>query len=81
LTGVLPFDGTTEEVAKSHIKREFPKPSMFVTSVPKRIDEIVLKAVDKNPRKRFKTAAEFKHEIELFLANKEEKKSLFKRIF
>ena len=81
ITGVLPFDGTTEEVAKSHVKKEFPKPSMYVTSIPKKIDEIILKAVEKNPRKRFKTAAEFKHSIELFLTNKEEKKSLFKRIF
>ena len=81
VTGVLPFDGSTEEVAKSHLKKEFPKPSMFVTTIPNRIDEIILKAVSKNPKKRFKNAAEFKKEIVSFLENKEEKKSLFKRIF
>ena len=81
ITGVLPFDGSTEEVAKAHVQNEFPKPSMYVSSIPERLDQIILKATSKNPRKRFKNAAEFKCEIEAFLTNKESKKSLFKRIF
>lgn len=81
VTGVLPFDGTTEEVAKAHLKQECPKPSMFVSNIPEQLDEIILKAVSKNPKKRFKNAAEFKKEIELFLSNKQGKKSLLKRFF
>ena len=81
VTGVLPFDGSTEEVAKAHVKNELPKPSMFVSSIPERLDQIILKATSKNPKKRFKNAAEFKCEIEALLSNKEVKKSLFKRIF
>ena len=81
VTGILPFDGTTEEVANAHIKKEIPQPSLFVRSVPQRLDEIILKAVSKNPKNRFKSAAEFRKAIELFLENKEEKKSLFKRLF
>ena len=81
VTGVLPFDGSTEEVAKAHIKNECPKPSFFVTSIPEQLDEIILKALSKNPKRRFKNAAEFKEEIELFLENKKEKKSFMKRFF
>lgn len=81
LTGILPFDGTTEEVANAHLKKEIPNPSFFVHSIPERLDGIILKSVSKNPKNRFKSAAEFKKAIELFLANKEEKKSFFKRLF
>ena len=81
VTGVLPFDGSTKEVADAQIKSECPRPSSFVTSIPKELDEIILKAVDKNPRNRFKDAEEFKEAIQLFLLGKKQKKSLFKRFF
>ncbi len=81
VTGILPFDGTTEEVAKAHLRNEVPNPSFFVNLIPKRVDEIILKSVSKNPKNRFKNASEFRKAIELFLENKEEKKSIFKRLF
>ena len=81
VTGILPFDGSTKEVADAQIKNECPRPSSFVTSIPKELDEIILKAVDKNPRNRFKDAEEFKEAIQLFLLGKKQKKSLFKRFF
>lgn len=81
VTGILPFDGTTEEVAKAQVKSECPRPSNFFVSIPKEIDEIILKSVSKNPKNRYKNAKEFKKDIELFLAGKKIKRSLFSRLF
>ena len=81
VTGNLPFDGSTKEVADQQIKRAFPNASNYVTSIPKEIDEIILKAVEKNPKNRYKNAEEFKRAIQLFLLGKKEKKSLLKRLF
>ena len=81
VTGNLPYDGSTKEVAEQQVKREFPKASNYVTSIPKEFDEIILKAVEKNPKNRYKNAEEFKRAIQLFLLGKKEKKSLFSRFF
>ena len=81
VTGVLPFDGNTKEVADAQVKKEFPRPSNFVTSISKDFDELLLKAVEKNPKNRYKDANEFKKAIELFLMGKKQKKSLFSRLF
>lgn len=81
ITGNLPFDGSTKEVADQQVKREFPKASNYVTSIPKEFDEIILKAVEKNPKNRYKNADEFKRAIQLFLLGKKEKKSIFNRFF
>jgi serine/threonine-protein kinase len=81
VTGNLPYDGSTKEVAEQQVKKEFPKASNYVTSIPKEFDEIILKAVEKNPKNRYKNAEEFKRAIQLFLLGKKEKKSLFSRFF
>ena len=74
VTGNLPYDGSTKEVAEQQVKKEFPKASNYVTSIPKEFDEIILKAVEKNPKNRYKNAEEFKKAIQLFLLGKKEKK-------
>ena len=43
--------------------------------------EKLLKAVEKNPKNRYKNAEEFKRAIQLFLLGKKEKKSIFSRFF
>ena len=81
VTGILPFDGSTQEVADAQVKRECPRPSSFQTSIPKDIDEIILKAVAKNPKNRYKSAVEFKNAILAFLSGKKQKRSIFSRLF
>ena len=81
VTGVLPFDGSTKEVAEAQVKRDFPRPSNYVTSIPKEIDEIILKAVSKNPKNRYKSSSEFSNAIQMFLLGKKPKKSFFSRFF
>lgn len=81
ITGLLPFEGTTQEVADMQLKKEMPKPSDFVSRIAPEIDSIILKATSKNPKARFKSANEFKIAIENFVNGKKEKKSIFARIF
>ena len=81
LTGILPFDGSTKEVAEAHVKKEFPNPKIYVTNIPDQINDIIQKSVAKNPKNRFKTAEEFKEAISGFLSGKKEKKGLFSRFF
>ena len=81
VTGILPFDGSTKEVADAQVKKEFPSASNFVTSIPKDLDEIIKKAVEKNLKNRYKNAEEFSEAIRLFLLGKKQKKSLFSRFF
>lgn len=81
VTGVLPFDGSTKEVADAQVKKEFPNASNFVTSIPKEIDEIIQKAVEKKPKNRYKNADEFSNAVQLFLLGKKQKRSLFSRFF
>ena len=81
VTGVLPFDGSTKEVADAQIHRECPRPSSFNTSITTEFDELVLKAVAKKPEKRYKDAKDFRKAIELFLSGKKQKRSIFSRFF
>lgn len=81
LTGTLPFDGTTAEVADSQIKKQMPKASSFSSQIPAEIDAIILTATSKQVNRRFKSAKDFKIAIENFLNGTKQKKSLFKRIF
>ena len=81
VTGILPFDGSTKEVAEAQVKKPFPAASSYVISLPKELDELIQKAVAKNPKNRYKNAKEFSEAIRLFLEGKKQKKSLFSRFF
>lgn len=81
LTGTLPFDGKTNEIAQKHIKEQCPKPSNLVAGLNSEIDSIILKAVSKNPKARYKTANDFRIDIENFLQGKKIKHSFFERFF
>lgn len=81
VTGVLPFDGSTEQVAEMHVKKACPVPSKIQTTIPKELDGIILKSLEKNPKKRYQSALEFKQAIVSYLTGKKEKKSFLKRFF
>lgn len=81
VTGILPFDGSTKEVAEAQIKKAFPNASSYVISLPKELDELIQKAVAKNPKNRYKNANEFSEAVKLFLQGKKQKKSLLSRFF
>ena len=67
LTGRKPFDGETPvEVALKHMNEDPVRPSEYVTSLQKGIEEIILRAMEKDPDKRYQSASEMIMDIEAF---------------
>ncbi|WP_270181826.1 Stk1 family PASTA domain-containing Ser/Thr kinase [Alkalihalobacillus sp. CinArs1] len=59
VTGVLPFSGDSPvSVALKHLQDRFPKPSLINTSLPKNVEQIILKAMAKEPHQRYENAQE-----------------------
>ncbi|MEQ8289016.1 MAG: serine/threonine-protein kinase [Gammaproteobacteria bacterium] len=61
LTGRHPFTkaSTVSEMLKSHQETPVNKPSSLVKDIPEKVDKVVLKALEKNSRKRFHSCREF----------------------
>jgi serine/threonine-protein kinase len=64
LTGTLPFKGEIEDVLMAHLKKEPEPPSARLPEpLDDRVDEIVLKALRKDPAKRQKDMGAFLYEV------------------
>jgi hypothetical protein len=59
LSGRLPFDGPGLQMLLQTSSRDAPPPSTYRASVSPHLDDLVLKAVARQPAARFQTAAEF----------------------
>ena len=60
LTARVPFDSDSDfTVQKDHIQSPPPLPTAFAPGIPRGIEKIVLKALEKNPAERFQTVEEF----------------------
>lgn len=60
LTGILPFDGENQFVVIHQIVGHEPtRPSMLNPDVPAAMDEVIARAMAKNPDERYATAREF----------------------
>lgn len=71
LTGRLPFDGDTPvAVAMQHLGQEPPLPSALNPQVPRGLEAIVLKALEKNPDRRYPSAGAMLDDLENFLAGR-----------
>jgi len=57
LVGAPPFEGTSDEVIRAHLKRQPDPPSMWL-QLPSELDAIVVKCLAKNPDDRFQSAAD-----------------------
>jgi serine/threonine-protein kinase len=58
--GRVPFDGESPvNVALKHVKDPVIPPSQFVAGISPQLESIVLKAMDKDPARRYTTADEF----------------------
>ncbi|HOA40265.1 MAG TPA: Stk1 family PASTA domain-containing Ser/Thr kinase [Halanaerobiales bacterium] len=70
LTGVVPFRGDSPiSVALKHIQ-ELPKlPSLINPEIPKNVEQLIMKAIAKDPEDRFATAEEMKAAIDEILAD------------
>lgn len=59
LTGGWPFNGSDQQIALQHTQCPPPPPSEKVPALPSAIEEVVLKALAKNPAERFPTVQDF----------------------
>lgn len=68
LTGQLPFDGESSvAVAIKHLQENPLPPSTHLRGLPRALDAIVNKAMQKNPDGRYQSAREFVDELDAFM--------------
>lgn len=59
LTGRVPFNGeTTVAIAIKHIQEEMPSPREYVSEIPISVEQIVFKACQKSPDRRYQSMGE-----------------------
>jgi serine/threonine-protein kinase len=59
LTGKVPFEGPTPEDFKKQHNEQYPvPPRVFISSIPAKLDEAILKCLHKDPKKRWRTPTE-----------------------
>jgi serine/threonine protein kinase/formylglycine-generating enzyme required for sulfatase activity len=71
LTGRVPFDtdgsGTSDyEIRRGHIEMPVPPLTAICPEIPKELERIVLKSLEKNPDDRFQTARQFLEAIQQY---------------
>jgi eukaryotic-like serine/threonine-protein kinase len=60
VTGRLPFERKTDYgLMHAHILENPPRPRWLKSDLPKGLEKVILTAIEKEPNKRFQTAAEF----------------------
>ena len=70
LTGELPFDGESSvAIAIKHLQEFPPPPSYYEPELPKALDDIVGRAIQKNPAARYRSAREFIDELDAFMVD------------
>lgn len=70
LTGKKPFDGDTPvAIALMHMQTEPKKPSEINETIPEGLEQIVVKAMQKEPNARYQTALEMITDLEEFKKN------------
>lgn len=70
LTGELPFRGTERMLVVQIIRDEPPRPRKLDSHIPRDLETICLKCLEKNPHQRYATAREVADELRRFLAGK-----------
>lgn len=78
LTGKLPFEGDNPFLLRdAKLSSEPPKPRSLNPDISKELENIILKAMDKEPEKRFASASQMQQEIDSLRRGspKEDKKS------
>ncbi len=67
VTGRVPFSGESPvSVAMKHVQEPIEPPRRLVDSIPEPLERIILKAVQKEPNKRYQDARSFLEDLKLF---------------
>ena len=65
LLGDLPFHGSFTEIASQHLFMPPPSLSERVPTLPQEVEQVILKALEKDPQKRFESILAFASALEL----------------
>jgi len=69
VTGRLPFDGATPvSVALKHVNDEPAPPSVYRPDIPHALEAVILKAMTKDPSRRYRSADEMREDLERVVA-------------
>lgn len=72
VTGRLPFQGDNRKVIDAQLSLPPPKPREIDSSIDKKMEAVILKALEKDLRKRYQTAEEFNKNLERIIRIEEE---------
>ncbi len=68
LTKKVPFNGDSSiSIALKHLQEPVPDPRNYNPGIPEALRQVLFRALDKDPKKRYQTAAEMKHALQLAL--------------
>jgi eukaryotic-like serine/threonine-protein kinase len=70
ITGKCPFKGDRESVIRQILVRDPPRPRTIQVAIPRDLETICLKAIEKDPGRRYSTALEFAGDLHLFADGK-----------
>ena len=59
LTGYVPFDGPSDEICMHHWKTQPMAPSLLNPSIPRSVERVILRALEKDPDHRYQSIEEF----------------------
>ena len=68
LTRELPFRGNTQMLMHQVLTEEPPSPRRYNASVPKDLETITLKCLQKEPGQRYQTAQDFADDVTRFIS-------------
>lgn len=70
LTGQVPFDAKEpNDIAVMHLQKEAIRPSVFNENTPIGLEQITMRAMQKNPNDRYQSAAEMLMDLDAFKKN------------
>jgi len=76
ITGKVPFDADTPvSVALKHMQENPVEPIILNSSIPQSLNNLIIKAMQKDPSMRYSTASEMLQDLEKVLKNPEERVS------
>lgn len=73
LTGKRPFDGETyNAIIAKILSKPFVLPRVHNKQIPRSVENIILTAMSRDPRKRYRSAAEMRHALDAAVKTKDE---------
>lgn len=72
VTGKVPFEGESPiSIALKHLQEQVTPPGELVDDLPKGLEQIIMKAIEKESSKRYNTAEELLSDLKKFIIDKE----------